>query len=111
MNRNPMVPILVACAIASSAANAGEIFGKVLDGGAPAAEVEVSVKCGEKAYPSVTTDKAGSYHLVTSESGKCTITVKRKAASASVDIASYDDPVQCDLVLESKDGKMTLRRK
>jgi len=31
--------------------------------------------------------------------------------TASVDIASYDDPVQCDLVLESKDGKLTVRRK
>lgn len=97
---------------ASSVALAGEIFGKVSEGAGVVPEgTEVSVKCGEKSYPAVKTDKSGSYHLVTEESGKCTVTVKRGDGSASVQIASYDEPVQCDLVVETKDGKLSVRRK
>ncbi len=104
--------LLIACVAASNLSLAGEIFGKVTDGAKPVAEgTEVSVRCGDKSYPAVKTDKSGSYHLVTAESGKCTVTVKRGDGAADVTIASYDEPVECDLVLESKDGKLSVRRK
>jgi hypothetical protein len=98
---------------ATSMVLAGEVYGKITDGSAPVPEgTEVSVKCGGKAYPAVKTDKAGSYHLVTAEGGKCTMTIQKGALSASVEFASYeDDAVQCDIVLETKDGKLTARRK
>ena len=104
--------LLVLFAAASSLALAGEVYGKILDGTASVGEgATIEAKCGAKAYPAVKTDKAGSYHLVLAETGKCTMTVKYKQQSASLEIASYDDAVQYDLVVESKDGKLAVRRK
>ncbi|PYT07087.1 MAG: hypothetical protein DMF49_09200, partial [Acidobacteria bacterium] len=71
----------------------------------------VEMKCGKRTYPAVKTDKSGSYHVVVEETGKCTLTVSWNKQSASLDLASYDDAVQADLVLEVKDGKLTVRRK
>jgi hypothetical protein len=104
--------LLVVFVAASSLALAGEIYGKILDGTAPVGEgATIEAKCGSKAYPAVKTDKSGSYHLVLAETGKCTMTVKFKQQAASLEIASYEDPVQYDLVLETKDGKLAARRK
>ncbi len=95
-----------------SFAMAGEIYGSITSGGASVGEgVEVSATCGGKTYPAVKTDKAGSFHLVVAETGKCTLTVIRAAASASVEVASYDEGTQADIVLEVKDGKLTARRR
>ena len=91
---------------------AGEIYGTVTEGGKSVGEgVAIEVKCGEQSYPAAKTDKSGAYHLVVREKGKCALTVRYKDQTPSVDVASYDDGVQVDLVLESKDGKYTLRRK
>lgn len=105
------LPVLAILASVATAASAGEIFGKVLDGSAPAADVAVSAKCGAKAYPAVKTDKAGSYHLAIAEAGKCTLTFAAKGQSASIEAVSYDDPVQVDVILEAKDGKLQAKRK
>ena len=107
---------LVVCAIllaaAVSLASAGEVLGKITSGGASVGEgTTVAAKCGGKDYPAVKTDKSGSYHLVLAETGKCTLTVGYKGQTATIDVASYDDAAQADLVLESKDGKLTARRK
>ena len=112
MTMRKVASLLVVFAAASSLALAGEVYGKILDGAASVGEgATVEAKCGAKAYPAVKTDKAGSYHLVLAETGKCTMTVKYKQQSASLEIASYDDAVQYDLVVESKDGKLAVRRK
>ncbi len=104
--------VLLLIAAGSSLALAGEVYGKILDGTAPVGDgATIEAKCGGKAYPAVKTDKTGSYHLVLAETGKCTLTVKLKQQTASLEIASYDDPVQADLVLETKDGKTSVRRK
>ena len=93
-------------------AAAGEVYGKITSGGAAVGEgTEVAAKCGAKAYPAVKTDKTGSFHLVVDETGKCTLTVTQKGLSASLEVVSYDDGAQADIVLESKDGKLTARRK
>jgi hypothetical protein len=91
---------------------AGEVYGKITAGGASVgAGVDVEARCGAKSYPAVSTDKSGSFHLVVTETGKCTLTVTQKGASASLEVVSYDDAVQVDIVLETKDGKLTARRK
>ncbi len=95
-----------------SFAAAGEVYGKITSAGATVGEgTEVSATCGAKAYPAVKTDKTGSFHLVVDETGKCTLTVTQKGQSASLDVVSYDDGAQADIVLETKDGKLTARRK
>jgi hypothetical protein len=93
-------------------AAAGEVYGKITSGGAAVGEgTEVSAKCGAKAYPAVKTDKTGSFHLVVAETGKCTLTVTQKGQTASLEVVSYDEGAQADIVLEVKDGKLTARRK
>src|SRR5258705_7557703 len=84
-------------------AAAGEVYGKITSGGAAVGEgTEVSAKCGAKAYPAVKTDKSGSFHLVVTESGKCTLTVTQKGQSATLEVVSYDEGAQADVVLETK---------
>jgi len=93
-------------------ASAGEILGKITSAGASVGEgTTVEAKCGAKAYPAVKTDKTGSYHLVVDETGKCTLTIGSKGQSATLEVVSYDDAAQADVVLEVKDGKLTARRK
>jgi hypothetical protein len=92
-------------------AAAGEVYGKITSGGAAVGEgTEVSAKCGAKAYPAVKTDKTGSFHLVVAETGKCTLTVTQKGQTATLEVVSYDEGAQADIVLEVKDGKLTARR-
>ncbi|HEV8336573.1 MAG TPA: hypothetical protein VGR67_09170 [Candidatus Polarisedimenticolia bacterium] len=96
----------------SSSALAGEMYGTITEAGKPIGEgVAVEARCGEKSYPAVKTDKSGAYHLAVQEKGKCHLTVRYKSQSPALDVASYDEGVQVDLVLESKDGSYTLRRK
>lgn len=93
-------------------AAAGEVYGKITVAGAAVGEgTEVSAKCGAKAYPAVKTDKSGSFHLVVAETGKCTLTITQKGQSASLEVVSYDEGAQADIVLETKDGKLAARRK
>ena len=95
-----------------SLAAAGEVYGKITSGGAAVGEgTEVAAKCGAKSYPAVKTDKTGSYHLVVAETGKCTLTVTQKGQAASLEVVSYDEGAQADIVLETKDGKLAARRK
>lgn len=93
-------------------AGAGEIYGKVtLDGKAVADGTAVAAQCGDKTYPAVRTDKTGSYNLVVAETGKCTLTVTHESQSATLSVASYEDAAQADIVLETRDGKLTARRR
>ena len=102
-----ILPILML----SSAAQAGELYGTIAEGGKPVGEgVAVEAKCPQGAY-SAKTDKSGAYHLVAKEKGKCQLTVRYKNQSPSVEVASYDEGVQVDLILENKGGSYALRRK
>jgi hypothetical protein len=93
-------------------AHAGEIYGKVNFNGASVGEgTEITAECGAKTYPTVKTDKTGTYNLVIAEAGKCTLTIKHKAESTTLSVASYDDAAQADIVLETKDGKLAARRR
>jgi hypothetical protein len=104
--------ILLTAVLVTPLALAGEVYGKIAEGSTSVGEAAtVAAKCTAKAYPPAKTDKAGSYHLALAESGKCTLTVAYKGQSANLEIATYDDPVQVDIVLETKDGKLAARRK
>jgi hypothetical protein len=109
MFRHTLLAVLL---LVPSLAAAGEIYGKITDGSASVGEkATVSVKCGAAAYPAQKTDKSGSFHMVVKESGKCSLTVAYSGQSASLEVVSYEDPVQLDLALETKDGKLSVRRK
>jgi hypothetical protein len=96
----------------SPAAWAGELYGTITEGGKPIGEgVAVEAKCGQVSTPGVKTDKSGAYHLVVKEKGKCQLTVRYKGQAPSIEVASYDEGVQVDLVLEAKGGSYVLRRK
>jgi hypothetical protein len=103
---------LLAASLAGAPAVAGEVYGKVAEGSASVGEAAtVAAKCGGKDYAPAKTDKTGAYHLALAESGKCTLTVAYKGQSASLEISTYDEPVQVDIVVETKDGKLSARRK
>ena len=109
---NKTAAFLAVAMLLGSAAQAGEILGKVTSGGTPVGEgATVEAKCGDKAYPAVKTDKTGAYHLVVNETGKCMLTIGHKGQTASVEVVSYDDAAEADIVLEVKEGKLTARRK
>ena len=93
-------------------AHAGEIYGRVMMGNAPAGDgATVTVRCGDAEYGPKPVGKGGAYQLIAGQSGKCTLTVTHKGQTASVDVVSYEDPVECNVVLEMKDGKLAARRR
>lgn len=107
-----IVATLVVLLAIPTLAAAGEVYGKITVGGTPAPDgTTVAAKCAAKSYPAVTADKSGTYHIVLDETGKCTLTITVKGQSADVAVVSYDDAAQADLVVETKDGKLTARRK
>lgn len=110
--KNKLLALTLLVTALPTLATAGEIYGKITMGGVAVPEgTTVEAKCGAKTYPAVKTDKTGSYHLVVAENGKCALTVGTKGQSATLEIVSYDEGAQADLVLEAKDGKLTARRK
>ena len=113
MTRLPPLSFAAVALIAlSSVAEAGEIFGKInLNGAAVGEGVTVAARCGEKVYPAVKTDRTGTYNLVVTETGKCTLTITHQGKTATVDVASYDDAAQADIVLELKEGRLAARRR
>lgn len=106
-------PIVLMSIVASClAVHAGELYGTVYEGSAKVGEgTELSISCSGKDYPAAKTDKGGAYHLEVAETGKCNLTVKHKGAAASTEVVSFADGAQLDLLLELKDGKLTVRRK
>lgn len=112
MDRPLSYLVALALAASASAAHAGEIYGKLTVNGAVVGEgATVAARCGAKTYPAVKTDKTGTYYLVVAETGKCTLTVTYQGKTTTVEVASYEDGAQADLVLELKDGQLTARRR
>lgn len=108
----PLGAIALGGALFTPAAFAGEIYGRVLMGSAPAAAgTTVGAKCGDAEYPAKPIDGKGTYHIIAGKTGKCTLTITAKGQSATVDVVSYDEPVEADIVLDAKDGKLSARRR
>ena len=111
--RSARLAALAATMLAAAApALAGEVYGKITFNNAPVGtDASVAAKCGSKVYPGGKTDKGGGYHLALAETGKCNLNIAFKGQVATIEIASYDDPAQVDIVLEMKQGILAARRK
>lgn len=111
---------IVITATAVTAAHAGRLFGDVKMGDKPVVggmliTLQAAAKPGEKSstapVDSVMTDKVGSYKVMVKGEGKYTLTVYQGKQKASLEVFSYKEPTRYDLVLEEKDGKLSVRRK
>ena len=106
--------IVFVLALAATPAVAGKIFGDIsMDGKPVAAGIKVKVaKPGAAAVADTSaTDKFGSYKLMVKEEGKTTLTVLYEKSALEIPVFSTKEPGRFDLVIEKKDGKLTLRRK
>ena len=96
---------------AATAALAGEIYGTISDAGKPVvAGVKIEVAVAGNTYTGET-DKFGTYHVYAKEKGKCTLTVLYRDQRPSASIFSYERATRYDWVVETVDGKLTLKRK
>lgn len=90
---------------------AGEMYGVIMQGDKPVGEkVKVEVAASGKTY-TAETDKNGSYRLFVKEKGKCALTVHFKDQALAAEIFSYDRSTRYDWTIETKDGKLQLKRK
>jgi hypothetical protein len=102
--------IFLTLTLCAASSFGGEIYGTIKeDGKAVGKDVVVTIELGDKSYPK-STDEFGSYRIIVNEVGKCTAKVAYKGQTISSEIESYSTPVRFDLVIESKDGKYSLRR-
>jgi hypothetical protein len=107
--------------LGASSALAGRIFGDVKMGDKPAAAgMLITLQAAGKAADgsstpappdSVETDKVGSFKVMIKGEGKYTLTVHVGKQTASLEVFSYKEPTRYDLIVEEKDGKLTVRRK
>ena len=89
-------------------------IGRILDPGKPvAAGIKVQVtKPGNKTIlDTAVTDKFGSYKLMIKEEGKVTLTVIYQGKPLELAVFSNKEATRYDLVVEKKDGKLSVRRK
>jgi len=104
------IGLLLACGLLAPSLCGGELFGTITDGRKPLpAGTKVEITAPGKTY-TAETDKFGSYRIIVKEKGKCTITVRVQNQTASADLFSYDKSTRYNWTLESKDGKLVLRR-
>jgi hypothetical protein len=99
--------------MAGSAAclTAGELYGSITEAGKPTgAGAKVEITASGKVY-AAETDKFGGYRIFVKEKGKCVLTIAVKDQSASADLYSYDKATRYDWMLESRNGKLSIRRK
>ncbi len=107
----PIVMVLLALPLLTWGAVAGEVYGTITDGSKPiAAGVKVEIGASDKVY-TAQTDKFGSYRIFVKEKGKCTLTVHFKEHTPTVELFSYAKSTRYDWILETKEGKLSLRRK
>ena len=103
-----MLPVLF---LFASRVTAGELYGTITDGGKPIVSgVKVEITASGNSY-SAETDKFGSYRVFVKEKGKCTLTLHVRDQSPAVGLVSYDNSTRYDWILETKDGKLSWRRR
>lgn len=101
---------------------AGRVFGDIkLDGKPLPAGVPVKIarvvteegksKAATVPADSTATDQYGSYKLMVKDAGKCVLVIAYEKQTATLEVFSYKEATRYDLILEKKDGKLTLRRK
>jgi hypothetical protein len=94
------------------AAQAGEVFGTIMtDKGPVGAGAKVAATCGDTSYGPASTDNRGVYRIAIDQVGKCKLTVTHDARSATLDVVSFDNAAQTDIVLKlDAAGKLTASR-
>lgn len=118
------VCLLLALCLTASTAYAGRIFGDIkLDGKPLAAGVPVEIFLAPGKAPegtpapapvradSTATDKFGSYKLTVKPEGKCILSLTYEKQTVTLEVFSYKEATRYDLILEKKDGQLSLRRK
>lgn len=90
---------------------AGKIFGSITEGGKPIAQgVKIEVSCGPSNY-AAQTDGYGAFTLFATESGKCSLKISYQGQMPVLEINSFENSVQYDLILEKQGAQYTLKRK
>jgi VCBS repeat-containing protein len=108
---NKLIALAVAAGMIPAVACAGEVFGIVKNASGVVEGADVAADCGGKSYGPVKTDKKGSYRLTIAQTGKCTLTLTHGGKSATMNVVSFDDATQSDVVLAvGTDGKLTAKR-
>jgi hypothetical protein len=125
MKKTFALSVALAVVLAASSVSAGRIFGDIkMDGKPMPAGITVmialappAVAPGAKPAPApapvdtAITDKFGSYKLSVKQEGKCVLTLVYEKQSLTLEVFSYKEATRYDLILEKKDGKLSLRRK
>ncbi len=122
-----IVSLAVLVSLVASDASAGRIFGDIKMDGKPipaglrvtialAAPPDTAVaKAKVKASPTVVdttlTDKFGSYKLTVKQEGKCVLMLQYEKQALTLDVFSYKEATRYDLIVEKKEGKLSIRRK
>ncbi len=114
-----LVSVLFLSLLLAPPAHAGRIFGDIkMDGKPLPAGVPVLItqplaarRQDRPRADSTATDKFGSYKLDVKDEGKCMLTVMYQKQPVELPVFSYKEATRYDLVLEKKDGKLSLRRK
>jgi len=97
---------LIVCAASSFG---GEIYGTIKEDGKPIAkDVEVTIKLNGESTGK--TDEFGSYRILVSETGPCSIAIKLRDTLISGQIQSYSKPTRFDMVVEKNNGQYSLQR-
>ena len=103
--------LLMVLLFTASVMRAGEVYGTITDGNKPvAAGVKVEITVAGKTF-TAETDKFGSYRIVVKEKGKGKFTIHIDDQTPSFSLVSYDRSMRYDWILETTDGKLSLRRK
>ena len=125
MRRIVITSLALLVCLAASNAFAGRIFGDIkLEGKPVPAGLPVMIAVappasapGAKPKPApapadtTATDKFGSYKLTMKDEGKCILTLLYEKQALTLEVFSYKEATRYDLILEKKDGRLSLRRK
>ena len=113
--------VALSCCIPAGA-HAGRLFGDIrMDGKPLPAGIPVKIarapagddkpKGNPPTADSTATDAYGAYKLSVKEEGKCVLSILYDKKTVSLEVFSYKEATRYDLVLEKKDGALSLRRK
>jgi len=124
MHRIAATALTFLVVLAVSDAFAGRIFGDIKQDGKPVTAgltVKIALAppaAAENAKPAepvvvdtTATDKFGSYKLMVKQEGKCILTLLIDKQPLTLEVFSYKEATRYDLIVEKKDGKLSLKRK
>ena len=98
MSKTGIAALLIA-SLASTAAQAGVIFGTITEGKKAAANAAIEIRCGQQGPFRTSTNSQGSYSVRVSATGECSFKVTNKAGQPEAVVFSYAQPVRYDFTL------------